>query len=275
MRCGARCTSRPASSSAFSTPTPPTRPTRTCADCSDRCSPTPEVMLVKGAFDRPLVNPRGRAAARGRAGHGVDGAAGAEPARAAARRLRAAACRRVRGPSRAVRAASLPGRLRRRDRPADRCPAPVGLDALAESRLGTRQNRHQSLRALGAMAYAVLVAVERRIGPARSVARRALPAAMGGRRDCPRADRRTSATGRRRVRPRCISLWHTARRRLRAAEWWRLVYARHGRRRREGDDRNRTGVNGFAGRCVTTPPRRRERQASDWRPAARLRLPGD
>ncbi len=26
---------------------------------------------------------------------------------------------------------------------------------------------------------------------------------------------------------------------------------------RRGDDRNRTGVNGFAGRCVTTPPRRR------------------
>ena len=25
-----------------------------------------------------------------------------------------------------------------------------------------------------------------------------------------------------------------------------------------GDDRNRTGVHGFAGRCVTTPPRRRE-----------------
>ena len=25
----------------------------------------------------------------------------------------------------------------------------------------------------------------------------------------------------------------------------------------EGDDRNRTGVDGFAGRCVTTPPRRR------------------
>ena len=24
-----------------------------------------------------------------------------------------------------------------------------------------------------------------------------------------------------------------------------------------GDDRNRTGVHGFAGRCVTTPPRRR------------------
>jgi integrase len=26
---------------------------------------------------------------------------------------------------------------------------------------------------------------------------------------------------------------------------------------RRGDDRNRTGVDGFAGRCVATPPRRR------------------
>jgi hypothetical protein len=26
---------------------------------------------------------------------------------------------------------------------------------------------------------------------------------------------------------------------------------------RQGDDRNRTGVDGFAGRCVATPPRRR------------------
>lgn len=38
-----------------------------------------------------------------------------------------------------------------------------GLDALAETDLGTRQNRHQSLRALGEMAYAVLAAVERRL----------------------------------------------------------------------------------------------------------------
>ncbi len=38
-----------------------------------------------------------------------------------------------------------------------------GLDALAECHLGTRQNRHQPLRALGEMAYAVLAAVERRI----------------------------------------------------------------------------------------------------------------
>jgi glucosyl-3-phosphoglycerate synthase len=41
-----------------------------------------------------------------------------------------------------------------------------GLDALAECQLGTRQNRHQSLRALGEMAYAVLAAVEHRIVPA-------------------------------------------------------------------------------------------------------------
>lgn len=39
----------------------------------------------------------------------------------------------------------------------------AGLDALAQSDLGERQNRHQSLRALSAMAYAVAVAAERRI----------------------------------------------------------------------------------------------------------------
>ena len=44
----------------------------------------------------------------------------------------------------------------------------LGLDALAECRLGSRQNRHQSLRALGEMAFAVLAAVERRIDGPRS-----------------------------------------------------------------------------------------------------------
>ena len=43
-----------------------------------------------------------------------------------------------------------------------------GLDALAECRLGSRQNRHQSLRTLGEMAFAVLAAVERRIDGPRS-----------------------------------------------------------------------------------------------------------
>jgi glucosyl-3-phosphoglycerate synthase len=40
----------------------------------------------------------------------------------------------------------------------------AGLNGLAEVDLGTRQNRHQSLRALSAMAGEVMVAVERRIG---------------------------------------------------------------------------------------------------------------
>jgi glucosyl-3-phosphoglycerate synthase len=40
----------------------------------------------------------------------------------------------------------------------------AGLDGLAEVDLGSRQNRHQSLRALGAMAGEVMVAVERRTG---------------------------------------------------------------------------------------------------------------
>lgn len=39
----------------------------------------------------------------------------------------------------------------------------AGLDALAQVDLGERQNRHQSLRALSAMAYAVTIAAQRRI----------------------------------------------------------------------------------------------------------------
>jgi len=40
----------------------------------------------------------------------------------------------------------------------------VGLDGLAETQLGTRQNRHQALRELGGMAFAVLCAVHARVG---------------------------------------------------------------------------------------------------------------
>lgn len=39
----------------------------------------------------------------------------------------------------------------------------VGIDAMAQVDLGTRQNRHQSLRSLAAMAHAVLVAASSRI----------------------------------------------------------------------------------------------------------------
>jgi glucosyl-3-phosphoglycerate synthase len=44
------------------------------------------------------------------------------------------------------------------------CLRLVGLDALAQSDLGNRQNRHQSLRALSAMAGEVMLAVQRRTG---------------------------------------------------------------------------------------------------------------
>ena len=56
-----------------------------------------------------------------------------------------------------------------------------GLDALAECQLGTRQNRHQPLRALGEMAFAVLAAVERRLGRSAQRHRRPLPPSVGGR----------------------------------------------------------------------------------------------
>jgi glucosyl-3-phosphoglycerate synthase len=44
-----------------------------------------------------------------------------------------------------------------------------GLEALAECHVGSRHNRHQPLRALGEMAYAVLAAVENRLEGRRSV----------------------------------------------------------------------------------------------------------
>jgi glucosyl-3-phosphoglycerate synthase len=52
----------------------------------------------------------------------------------------------------------------------------AGLDALAQVDLGTRRNAHQSLQALGAMAYAVLVAAERRFADGASAERAALAA---------------------------------------------------------------------------------------------------
>jgi glucosyl-3-phosphoglycerate synthase len=51
----------------------------------------------------------------------------------------------------------------------------LGLDALAQVDLGERRNRHQPLHALSAMAYAVLVAAERRIHGACATPRDAAP----------------------------------------------------------------------------------------------------
>ena len=58
----------------------------------------------------------------------------------------------------------------------------AGLDGLAQVDLGTRQNRHQPLRDLSAMAYAVLVAAEARVGRAHGVRQRVLePSEVGPR----------------------------------------------------------------------------------------------
>ena len=66
----------------------------------------------------------------------------------------------------------------------------AGLDALAEVAVGTRQNRHQPLRELGAMAFAVLCAVQARVDPGGAVpAGLVQPWAGGAVRDVPVLER--------------------------------------------------------------------------------------
>lgn len=66
----------------------------------------------------------------------------------------------------------------------------VGLDAIAQTRLGSRQNRHQPLAALGAMAYEVIVAVQRRVGGAAVVPGPLLQPGPGAGRLTPRCEER-------------------------------------------------------------------------------------
>ncbi len=123
----------------------------------------PSLALVKGAFDRPLD------------------AAGVKFAHEGGRvtELMARPLLNLHVPQLAGFAQPLAGEFSARRALLERCSFPVGygveiavlidalrargLDALAECELGTRQNRHQPLRALGEMAYAVLAAVEHRI----------------------------------------------------------------------------------------------------------------
>ncbi len=123
----------------------------------------PELQLVKGAFERPL-----------RAGEAALANEGGRVTELMARPLL-----NLHVPQLAGFAQPLAGEFAARRELLCAIPFPVGygveiavlidalrrhgLDALAESELGTRQNRHQSLRALGEMAYAVLAAVERRL----------------------------------------------------------------------------------------------------------------
>jgi glucosyl-3-phosphoglycerate synthase len=121
------------------------------------------VQLVKGAFDRPLVS------------------GGVERPHEGGRvtELMARPLLNLREPLLAGFAQPLAGEFAGRRAALEQSRFPVGygveiavlidvlrahgLDALAECHLGTRHNRHQPLRALGEMAYAVLVAVEERM----------------------------------------------------------------------------------------------------------------
>lgn len=126
------------------------------------------VQLVKGAFDRPLETGVGQLAHEG--GRVTE--------------LMARPLLNLHEPRLAGFAQPLAGEFAARRSLLEAIPFPVGygveiavlidalrlhgLDALAECHLGSRQNRHQPLRALGEMAYAVLAAVERRLGSERS-----------------------------------------------------------------------------------------------------------
>jgi glucosyl-3-phosphoglycerate synthase len=124
----------------------------------------PKIKLVKGAFDRPLA-----------AGGKLLPHEGGRVTELMARPLL-----NLHEPRLAGFAQPLAGELAARRPLLEAIPFPVGygieiammidalhregLAALAECDLGQRQNRHQSLRSLGEMAYAVLAAVERRCG---------------------------------------------------------------------------------------------------------------
>jgi len=128
----------------------------------------PSLQLVKGAFDRPLL--AGGVALPNEGGRVTE--------------LMARPLLNLHEPRLAGFAQPLAGEFAGRRRLFESIPFPVGygveiavlidalrrhgLDALAECDLGQRQNRHQPLRSLGEMAYAVLAAVERRIDTDRS-----------------------------------------------------------------------------------------------------------
>jgi glucosyl-3-phosphoglycerate synthase len=128
----------------------------------------PSIQLVKGAFDRPFDG--GTATLQHEGGRVTE--------------LMARPLINLREPRLAGFAQPLAGEFAARRGSLEAIPFPVGygveiailidlcrrcgLDALAECRMGTRQNRHQPLAALGEMASAVLEAVDRRCGGAPS-----------------------------------------------------------------------------------------------------------
>ena len=125
----------------------------------------PEVVLVKGAFERPLCTAAGELADEG--GRVTE--------------LMARPLLNLHVPRLAGFAQPLAGEIAARRDLLEAIPFPAGygveiamlidtlnrhsLKAMAQADLGTRRNSHQPLRALGEMAYAVLAAVQRRVDP--------------------------------------------------------------------------------------------------------------
>jgi glucosyl-3-phosphoglycerate synthase len=128
----------------------------------------PEVRLVKGCFERPFRDAAGSVSRAGQGGRVTE--------------LLARPLLNLHAPELAVFDQPLAGEMAARRELLLRLPfsvgygveiamlidawRAVGLDGLAQVDLGSRQNAHQSLRELSAMAYAVLVAASRRfLGP--------------------------------------------------------------------------------------------------------------
>ncbi len=151
-----------ASSSPTSTRTPRTSPTPSCAACSARCSP-PTAEFVKGHFRRPL-----------RVGDTTHPEGGGRVTELLARpylNLHFPALAGFRQP--------LAGEIAATRELLESLPFPagygveiamlidvyerIGLERMAQVDLGTRQNRHQSLKSLSRMALEVLAAAERRV----------------------------------------------------------------------------------------------------------------
>ena len=130
----------------------------------------PSLQLVKGAFDRPLL--AGGVALPNEGGRVTELMARPlinlhEPRLAGFAQPLAGE---FAGRRTLLESIPVPGRLRSRDRGADRRAPPARPRNPGRVSSRHRQNRHQPLRALGEMAYAVLAAVERRIGGDRSAA---------------------------------------------------------------------------------------------------------